>query len=95
LIFLDKNSSKLHLPKNDSKQEVRAMKDAVMAQKTGETGAGGASQMQSAADRNVALTGNRLESRDLFIGTKEITIGHEGDVYRLRLTALNKLILTK
>ncbi|MBX3518447.1 MAG: hemin uptake protein HemP [Xanthobacteraceae bacterium] len=41
------------------------------------------------------MTGNRIESRDLFVATKEITIGHEGEVYRLRLTALNKLILTK
>lgn len=45
--------------------------------------------------RNIAVTGNRIESSDLFVGTKEITIGHAGEVYRLRLTALNKLILTK
>jgi hemin uptake protein HemP len=95
LISLDKNSSKLHLPKNDSKQEVRGMKDAVMAKKAGESDASVIDQARSAGDRNVALAGNRLESRDLFIGTKEITIGHEGEVYRLRLTALNKLILTK
>lgn len=45
--------------------------------------------------RAVQLVGNRLESRELFIATREITIGHAGDVYRLRLTAQNKLILTK
>ncbi len=45
--------------------------------------------------RTIEISSNRLESRDLFVGTKEITIGHEGEVYRLRLTALNKLILTK
>lgn len=49
----------------------------------------------SAGNRSVTLSGNRLESRELFVGTKEITIGHEGEIYRLRLTALNKLILTK
>ncbi|MBX3513674.1 MAG: hemin uptake protein HemP [Xanthobacteraceae bacterium] len=41
------------------------------------------------------MQNNRIESRDLFVATKEITIGHEGEAYRLRLTALNKLILTK
>ena len=71
------------------------MKDAVMATKSGDMGETRAAEPQAAGDRSVALTGNRLESRDLFVGTKEITIGHEGEVYRLRLTALNKLILTK
>jgi hemin uptake protein HemP len=46
-------------------------------------------------ERRVLLVGNRLESRELFIATREITIGHAGGVYRLRLTAQNKLILTK
>jgi hemin uptake protein HemP len=45
--------------------------------------------------RAINIVNNRIESRDLFVATKEITIGHEGEVYRLRLTALNKLILTK
>lgn len=45
--------------------------------------------------RSVAMVANRIESSDIFVGTKEITIGHAGEVYRLRLTALNKLILTK
>lgn len=45
--------------------------------------------------RSIGIENNRIESRDLFVGTKEITIGHEGEVYRLRLTALKKLILTK
>jgi hemin uptake protein HemP len=45
--------------------------------------------------RKIDLVGDRLESRDLFVGTREITIGHSGDTYRLRLTAQNKLILTK
>lgn len=49
----------------------------------------------SASRRSIDVVGNRIESRDLFVGTKEIIIGHEGEAYRLRLTALNKLILTK
>ncbi|MGE0752868.1 MAG: hemin uptake protein HemP [Variibacter sp.] len=45
--------------------------------------------------RDIAVTNDRIESRDLFVGTREIIIGHGEDVYRLRLTAQNKLILTK
>jgi hemin uptake protein HemP len=46
-------------------------------------------------DRSIALSNNRFDSRDLFAGTREVTIAHAGAVYRLRLTAQNKLILTK
>ena len=49
----------------------------------------------SATERRVAVTDHRIDSRDLFIATREITIAHGDDVYRLRLTAQNKLILTK
>lgn len=52
-------------------------------------------QAEGDVSRAIDVVNNRIESRDLFVGTKEITIGHEGEVYRLRLTALNKLILTK
>ena len=45
--------------------------------------------------RQIAMTEGRIDSRDLFMGTREIVIAHGSDVYRLRLTALNKLILTK
>ena len=45
--------------------------------------------------RMIAIVGNRLDSGELFVGTKEITIAHGAEVYRLRLTAQNKLILTK
>jgi hemin uptake protein HemP len=38
---------------------------------------------------------NRVDSRELFVETREITIAHGEDIYRLRLTAQNKLILTK
>jgi hemin uptake protein HemP len=41
------------------------------------------------------LTDNRINSRDLFAATREILIVHGDETYRLRLTAQNKLILTK
>lgn len=47
------------------------------------------------ARREVAVTDHRIDSRDLFVATREIMIAHGGDTYRLRLTAQNKLILTK
>jgi hemin uptake protein HemP len=49
----------------------------------------------AASDRRIALVDRRIDSRDLFIGTREIIIAHGGEQYRLRLTAQNKLILTK
>jgi hemin uptake protein HemP len=45
--------------------------------------------------RNISVVNDRIDSRDLFLGTREIIIAHGGDAYRLRLTAQNKLILTK
>lgn len=36
----------------------------------------------------------RLRSQDLFRQGREVEILHEGRIYRLRLTQLNKLILT-
>lgn len=36
----------------------------------------------------------RLLSADLFQQTREVEIEHQGRIYRLRLTQLNKLILT-
>ena len=48
-----------------------------------------------AEGRKINVTGDQIDSRDLFIDTREITIAHGADVYRLRLTAQNKLILTK
>ncbi len=47
------------------------------------------------AARMISIAGHRLDSRDLFIGTREVIIQHSGEVYRLRLTGQNKLILTK
>lgn len=48
-----------------------------------------------APPRRIVVSENHIDSRDLFTGTREITIAHGGDTYRLRLTAQNKLILTK
>jgi hemin uptake protein HemP len=45
--------------------------------------------------RSVPMRGNRFDSRDIFQSAREITIAHGEDTYRLRLTAQNKLILTK
>lgn len=36
-----------------------------------------------------------VASRDLLAGGRELVIRHAGEVYRLRLTANNRLILTK
>lgn len=49
----------------------------------------------ASAGRTVAMRENRLDSQDLFVGTREVTISHGEELYRLRLTAQNKLILTK
>jgi hemin uptake protein HemP len=45
--------------------------------------------------RAITMADNSIDTRELFIGTREVTITHGGERYRLRLTALNKLILTK
>ena len=47
------------------------------------------------AGRDIPVVGDRIDSRDIFIGTREIVIAHGRELYRLRLTAQNKLILTK
>ena len=49
----------------------------------------------SVEERKISVSGDRIDSRDLFVNTREITIAHGADVYRLRLTSQNKLILTK
>ena len=36
----------------------------------------------------------RIKSEDLFRQAREVEIDHQGRIYRLRLTQLNKLILT-
>ena len=52
-------------------------------------------QSTGGASRQIPLRDNRIDSSDLFVGTREITIVHGGETYRLRLTAQNKLIMTK
>jgi hemin uptake protein HemP len=52
---------------------------------------------QPAASCNTAVAEQsvtRINSGDLFRQMREIEIAHEGRIYRLRLTQLNKLILT-
>jgi hemin uptake protein HemP len=52
-------------------------------------------QSSASHERRLTISGNRIDSKDLFVGTREIVIGHGSDAYHLRLTAQNKLILTK
>ncbi|MDQ9168881.1 hemin uptake protein HemP [Oxalobacteraceae bacterium R-40] len=46
------------------------------------------------ASEPVAPSLSRIKSQDLFKQMREVEIDHEGRIYRLRLTQLNKLILT-
>lgn len=71
------------------------MDASFMPKKAETTEITGQSEPDARRVRVVEVVNNKIASRDLFVATKEITIGHEGGVYRLRLTALNKLILTK
>lgn len=45
--------------------------------------------------RSVEITGQRVTSEMLFNKGRELVIQHQGEDYRLRITANNKLILTK
>jgi hemin uptake protein HemP len=56
---------------------------------------GGPAGGAASATRSITMNGNRIESRDLFATAREIIIVHGDDIYRMRLTAQNKLILTK
>jgi hemin uptake protein HemP len=57
--------------------------------------AGKHAENSSPATRSLVMSGNRLDSRELFLVEREIIIAHGEDTYRLRLTSQNKLILTK
>ena len=46
-------------------------------------------------ERSIFMADNRISSRDLFAAAREVLIVHGDETYRLRLTAQNKLILTK
>ena len=45
--------------------------------------------------RSIRVVGTEIDSRELFQSERELRIRHDGSIYRLRLTSLNKLILTK
>lgn len=47
------------------------------------------------ADRRIDVVSGEIDSRELFQTEREIRIRHGADTYRLRLTGLNRLILTK
>ncbi len=50
----------------------------------------------AAQERSIAIaSGHRIDSRDLFVATREVIIAHGEETYRLRLTSQNRLILTK
>lgn len=46
------------------------------------------------ANEGAIKTVRRLKSQELMQQAREVEIDHEGRVYRLRITQLNKLILT-
>jgi hemin uptake protein HemP len=48
----------------------------------------------SGAASSPAARVNRLKSEDLLQQQREVEIDHHGRIYRLRVTQLNKLILT-
>lgn len=49
----------------------------------------------NAENRVIEITRSTINSEKLFGQAKELTIEHKQDVYRLRLTGNDKLILTK
>ena len=55
----------------------------------------GSTKSTSERQRVISIAEHKIDSRDLFVGTREVIIHHGGDTYRLRLTGQNKLILTK
>lgn len=62
------------------------MTDAVQHLKDPELG-----KMRTADSGSTSIL--RIKSQDLFQQAREVEIEHEGRIYRLRLTQLNKLIL--
>ncbi|MGB6056012.1 MAG: hemin uptake protein HemP [Burkholderiaceae bacterium] len=51
-------------------------------------------QVAVSVDSPSGTTPLRIKSQDLFGQRREVEIDHDGRIYRLRLTQLNKLILT-
>lgn len=52
-------------------------------------------QQDAMSSRAITVTGDRIDSRELFAASRQISIVHGAEIYSLRLTAQNKLILTK
>lgn len=50
---------------------------------------------QNANRFELTIENGEIDSQELFKFQREVRIRHEGAIYRLRLTSLNKLILTK
>jgi hemin uptake protein HemP len=59
------------------------------------TGSAAKPPATTSSARSLSISGNRIDSRDLFSNEREIIIAHGEEAYRLRLTSQNKLILTK
>jgi hemin uptake protein HemP len=53
------------------------------------------SSENTTSNRQVSIDSGEIDSRELFQSEREIRIRHGADIYRLRLTGLNRLILTK
>jgi hemin uptake protein HemP len=51
--------------------------------------------MRSTASPAVSAPRPRVASTDILRGSAEVEIDHRGTLYRLRVTSLGKLILTK
>ena len=47
------------------------------------------------SNRQITMVGQQVDSRQIFRDGREVMIVHGQETYRLRLTAQNKLILTK
>ena len=59
-----------------------------------DAGLAAAPPTQHTAGKDMPAAARRIKSEDLFQQLREVEIDHEGRIYRLRLTQLNKLILT-
>jgi hemin uptake protein HemP len=59
------------------------------------TAPGTEESLHSAASTAAAVPRPRVASNDILRGSPEVEIDHRGTLYRLRVTSLGKLILTK
>jgi hemin uptake protein HemP len=50
---------------------------------------------ERSTSRTITVVADRISSRELFASGRQITIEHGSELYSLRVTAQNKLILTK